>query len=188
MSRGTKRERIKTPLQQLRSNLKGEREVKDYRSLRREQNYSKSRTGKLAKFGANVYQAGQQPLASGVASVLYARHAPPIPARGHTQSRPGYARTGRRGRPVGSFDPRYARYGGVYGFRKAEAHRRAIEKLEALRRAAINPQQQAVLDQIEARERARRENIENRTFPDTRGEVRLRSIHQEIDDAANVIP
>lgn len=54
---------------------------------------------------------------------------------------------GQRGRPRGSLDPRYAQYGGVYGWRKAMAQQRRMQKLaiqqqqERLRR--MNAQTQA---------------------------------------------
>lgn len=96
--------------------------------------------------------------------------------------------TGRRGRPVGSYKSEYAAYGGVYNFRKEQNHRRALERMQALKNASINPQQQQILAQIAARERAQQMNPENAVIPDTRGEVRLKSIHQEIDDFSNLVP
>lgn len=95
---------------------------------------------------------------------------------------------GRRGRPRGSFDSRYAAYGGVYGYRKQLNASLRIQKLQALRNSAINPQQQAILAQIEARQRQQQQAPENQIIPDTSGNVRLRSIHDEITDAANIIP
>lgn len=91
-----------------------------------------------------------------------------------------------RGRPVGTKDVRYAAYGGVYGYRKAMAQRRFLERQQALRNAAVNPQQQAILAQIEARRRAQAMNPEGRTIADTNGDVYLGDIMREIDDASNL--
>jgi hypothetical protein len=99
-----------------------------------------------------------------------------------------YRTSGGRGRPRGSYDLRYAKYGGVYGYRKMLNAQLRQQRLETMRRNVVNPQQQAILDQMEARERARQTNLENQTIADTRGEVRLRSIHDEINDAANAVP
>lgn len=95
---------------------------------------------------------------------------------------------GGRGRPRGSFDSRYAQYGGVYGYRKALAIRNAQIRAQLLRDRAVTPQQQQILAQIEARNRMQQMSPENQTIPDTQGVVRTRSIHQEIDDAANLVP
>lgn len=91
-----------------------------------------------------------------------------------------------RGRPKGTYDQRYAAYGGVYGYRKAMSHARAMARLEAMRRTAVTPQQEQIIRNIEARRMAEQSNPENQTIPDTKGEVRLRSIHQEIDDYSRI--
>ena len=95
---------------------------------------------------------------------------------------------GGRGRPRGTYNSRYARYGGVYGYRKVLAQQLREQRLNAMRRSVVNPQQQTILDQIEARERARRSNPENRVIPDTDGRTPTRTFQQEIDDATNLVP
>lgn len=110
--------------------------------------------------------------------------------RFQAQNRTGFQRgnSGGRGRPSGSYDPRYAAYGGVYGFRKVQAQQLREARLQAIRNATINPQQQAILARAEAQRRAALTNPENQIIPDTSGKVPLRSIHQEIEDAANIFP
>lgn len=95
---------------------------------------------------------------------------------------------GRRGRPVGSYKPEYAAVGGVYEYRKRQALERFKARQEYLRSRAINPQQQQILAQIEAREAAKRQDIERRPIADTRGNVATRGIMDEINDAANIFP
>jgi hypothetical protein len=91
-----------------------------------------------------------------------------------------------RGRPKGAYDARYAAYGGVYGFRKVMAAQLAQQRLQAMRQATISPQQQAILSQVEAQQRARQVNPENQTIPTTTGQVRLKNIHDEIEAASHL--
>lgn len=92
------------------------------------------------------------------------------------------------GRPRGTYDRRYAAYGGVYGYRKILNARLREQRMQALRNATINPQQQQILANVEARERAQRENPENRVIPDTSGQVDMDSIMDEINRASNAFP
>lgn len=96
-------------------------------------------------------------------------------------------RYGKRGRPVGTYDKRYANYGGVYGYRKQLNAKLRIQKLQAMQRATINPQQQAVLDTMAARERARQLDPEQRIIPDTSGKVSLKKYHDEIWEYSNLV-
>jgi hypothetical protein len=90
-----------------------------------------------------------------------------------------------RGRPKGTYKGVYAQYGGVYNYRKAQAFERKKMLLQLQSRANINPQQRAILNQMEAREQARALDPERRIIPDTRGTVNTKSINDEIEDAAN---
>jgi len=62
---------------------------------------------------------------------------------------------GLRGRPPKSYDKRYAKFGGVYSFRKIQAAQLAQERMEAMRQATVTPEQQVLINQFEARRRAR---------------------------------
>lgn len=93
-----------------------------------------------------------------------------------------------RGRPAGSYDQRYRAYGGVYGYRKILTAQLRQQRLQSLRDAAVTPQQQNILAQIEARQRAQQTSPENQLIPDTRGQVPMKSIHQEADEYANIFP
>ena len=97
------------------------------------------------------------------------------------------SKTGKRGRPTGSYDTRYARYGGVYGYRKVLSAQLQQQKLSAMRNATISPQQQTILSQMEAQARARRVNPENQIIPDTNGVVRTKTIHDEIWEASHLV-
>lgn len=94
--------------------------------------------------------------------------------------------TGRRGRPKGSYDQRYAQYGGVYGYRKMLNQKLREQRLEAMRRTAVTPQQEAVIRQIEARRMAEMQNPERKTIPSTYGQVSMRGLMDEIDSASNI--
>jgi hypothetical protein len=61
-----------------------------------------------------------------------------------------------------------------------------MQRMEALRRATITPQQQVVMQQIETRERQRQMSPEGRIIPDTSGNVDMNSIFDEINRASNV--
>lgn len=95
---------------------------------------------------------------------------------------------GGRGRPKGSYDTRYAKYGGVYGYRKILSAQLQQQRMQNFRANAVTPQQEQIIRQMEARQNARRIDPENQTIPDTRGIIRMRSLHQEADDAANLVP
>lgn len=121
--------------------------------------YSKSKT---ARFGRFLTKAASKP---------------------STYPRGAGGGTGRRGRPAGSYNPKYAAVGGVYEFRK----RQAFLRRQQLQKLSISPEQQAVLRQIESRRRANDLAPENRTIPDTRGNFNFDSIMKEIEDASNIV-
>jgi len=108
----------------------------------------------------------------------------PIPLTERYKGRIKYG----RGRPRGSFDPRYTQYGGVYGYRKVLSAQLQQQRFQAMQQATISPEQQAIINQMEAQKRAKQINPENQVLADTYGNVSLKNIHQEIDDAANIFP
>lgn len=110
------------------------------------------------------------------------------PSQGYTNTRSPLQSGRRPGRPRGTYDSRYAAYGGVYGYRKILNARLRGQRLQQLRDASVSPRQQQVLAQIEARDRMREEAPENQVIPDTTGKIGLRSIHDEIEDASNIFP
>jgi hypothetical protein len=162
------------------------------RFFQKYKNYPTTLTGRTNQFADILLAPNRQKVRA-----LYGQ-APLQPYEKRGSNRFGYQKitagtvtgyqTGVRGRPRGSYDKRYAAAGGVYNWRKEQAHRRQIEKMQALRAAAINPRQQAVLAQIEARQRQEQMAPENQTIPNTNGRVPLRSLHQEAEDAANLFP
>lgn len=93
-----------------------------------------------------------------------------------------------RGRPRGTFDPRYAKYGGVYGYRKWLATQLKLQKIQAQREAVVTPRQQAIINQVRNREQVLNTAPESRTIPSTSGRIPLRGIMEEIDYSANLVP
>lgn len=94
---------------------------------------------------------------------------------------------GGRGRPKGSYDNRYAKYGGVYGYRKLLAIRNAQVRGQLNRDSQLSPDQQQALAAIQARQQANQTAPENQTIPDTKGRFNFRSVHQEVEDYANEV-
>lgn len=92
-----------------------------------------------------------------------------------------------RGRPKGSFDPRYAQFGGVYGYRKWLSQQRWKEKMEVMQDSLMNPRQRQILESIKRSEEERMKSPENRTFPDTNGYFSLDPIFDEIDKYSRLI-
>jgi hypothetical protein len=92
---------------------------------------------------------------------------------------------GRRGRPAGTLDKRYAAYGGVYGFRKYQATQNAIARMQARRATSVSPQQQQYLNQVQQREQYARQDPERRVVPSTMGDVPMQGYMNEIGNAAN---
>lgn len=171
------RDRLQAEIEQRKADLK---------RYNQEKKYEDSRTGRFARkttgFLSNLKRVARQ----GATRSLYARktstYTRPETIKGSKQ---GY--TG-RGRPRGTYDQRYAAYGGVYGWRKAMAQKRRMEFIQYRRNLAINPRQQEVLRQMEIRDNIQQRSPESRTIPDTYGKVPTKSIFQEIDDASNLFP
>jgi hypothetical protein len=64
----------------------------------------------------------------------------------------------------------------------------SIKRQEALRRATINPAQQRVLNQIQARQNYQRSNPEGRVIPSTNGQIfQLNELMDEIDRATRLV-
>ena len=157
--------------------------------LAKMERYKQSRSGKLGKSISgglrNIQTFGT---ARGARNYYQSRgYLPPSSmsqaSKGSNSSSKGY---GKRGRPVGTKDPRYAAYGGVYGWRKAQALANRQARLQMMRQSTVSPQQEAYLRQLEARNQAVRQDPERRVFPDTNGGVNLRGIQSEIDNAAHI--
>jgi hypothetical protein len=103
------------------------------------------------------------------------------------ESRVSSTHTGKRGRPAGTYDKRYAVYGGVYGFRKVLSTQLRQQRMEAMQRATISPQQQIILNQIRQRQMQEQMNPESAIIPSTNGQVPMNKIFQEIDDATRLV-
>lgn len=155
--------------------------------IRSQDNYSRTKSGKFGEFIAKGIRMAQP---GGVTRALYSKQIAPTNPYGGSMRRVKTIRgvaTGRRGRPRGSLDQRYAQYGGVYGYRKYMAQQMRLQRIEAMKRATINPQQAEVIRRIEQRQQYEQQNPENKIIPDTYGNVPMRRIQQDIDDAVNLV-
>jgi hypothetical protein len=159
---------------------------KDFKKYSQEKRYEESRTGKVASRVSSFLRGIKRTGRVGATRSLYKRKTSPY-NRPMTQPTKAQGYTG-RGRPRGSFDSRYAQYGGVYGYRKAMAQQRWKERREILERSVTNPRQRAIFQQIQQREEMRLRSPESRTIPDTAGQVPTKSIMDEINDATNIFP
>ena len=157
----------------------GEKLQKQIEQQKKLERYKLSRSGRIS----GKITKGFSFLKGGVASSLYARHQPISQKLTST----GGTRTGARGRPRGSFDPRYARYGGVYGYRKLLATQLRVQRMEALRRSTVTPRQEMALRQIQIRQAQQRMSPERQVIPGTEGGVPIKGIMDEINDAANIV-
>ncbi len=172
--------------------LKRLRKETKRRELRKETNQlSKSNTffqrqekrdattaGKIGNLIGKRFQLGQV----GLTRSLYRRENPP------NMTKTGGVKTGKRGRPKGSYAPKYARFGGVYGYRKWLRNQLKIKRIQALKQNTLNPRQQQIFEQIKRRDEMARLSPENKTFPDTYGDVPLGGIMDEIKKATNLVP
>lgn len=154
----------------------------------KERRYKESGTGRTSSKIGGFLRGLQRVSRKGVTRSLYERKSPPLPS----QRTSGTIRTRRgvssgRGRPKGSYDSRYAKYGGVYGYRKAMSQQRWRERQAVLERSAVNPRQQAVLRQIQQRDAIARQSPERKVIPDTSGNVPMKNIMDEINRASNLV-
>ena len=53
-----------------------------------------------------------------------------------------------RGRPKGSLDRRYAKYGGVYGFRKVQSAQLRQQRIQQARNAQLSPQERQIISNM----------------------------------------
>ena len=142
--------------------------------------YSKSTAGKIGKGFSSVIGVVRR----GITSSLYGQ------SQDNNIRRPTKS-SGGRGRPVGTVkyrDPRTGQPIGVYEYRKIQSQQRWKERQNIMERSVTNPRQREVLNQIRARDEARMQSPERRTFPDTNGNIpTMRTIHSEINDYANMV-
>ena len=160
----------------------------------REERYNNSGSGRFAKKTTGFLRGFQSVARRGVARSLYERNTTPYtrPYQQPNQQqnygrRTGASSGGGRGRPSGTYDQRYAAYGGVYGYRKAMAQQRWKERQQILQNSVTNLRQRQILNQINQRDEYQRRSPESQTFPDTDGHVGTRSIMDEINDACNAV-
>lgn len=152
----------------------------------KEKQYEQSRTGKVSSKASGFLRGIQRVGRTGVTRSLYERKTTPM-TRPYQQTATKKSYTG-RGKPRGSFDQRYAQFGGVYGYRKYLSQQRWKERQEILQQSVTNPRQREILRQIQVREQMQQQSPEAQIFPDTHGKIPLmKTIHQEIDDYANLV-
>lgn len=156
---------------------------RDLSILQKREAYSKTPSGRLGtkmSKGLNIARRG-------ITQSLYDRNRTSNERLGIRRS-VVRGTSGGRGRPSGTFDQRYAQYGGVYGYRKFLAQQRWKERQQILQNSVTNPRQREILNQIRAREESNMQSPERRTFPDTNGNIpTMRTIHSEINDYANMV-
>lgn len=136
--------------------------------------YSKSTSGKVGNAIAKGFNIVRKP--HGITNALYRNK--PISST---------ISSGKRGRPTGSVDKRYASYGGVYEYRKAMAQERFKQRQMILQARNVSPAQQNIINQIRAREAYNQSNEEGRIIPNTYGKVNLGGIFDEIDVATHLV-
>lgn len=153
---------------------------------RRTTAYGQSSVGRFGGIISKGYRAAST--RGGITQGLYRmqRQLPPTNVENRFKTIQGM-KSGKRGRPAGTLDKRYAAYGGVYGYRKAMALERFKQRQAILQARAVTPQQQYILNQIRARQQYNAQDIEQKTIPDTRGQVDIDSITREIMNAANAV-
>jgi hypothetical protein len=180
-------------IQQIFEQRRQKRLLKDYKILNRQERYAKTIAGRIGSGFGKAVKFIQAPTRT-----IYERMQPSLSP--YTQQRlkrygQGYdnmrtiggVRSGARGRPRGTYDKRYAEYGGVYGFRKIQAQQLRMQRMEYLRSRAITPEQQQILANIMAQKRGEAMNPEARVIPSTQGRVPMRSFMQEIDDYSRLV-
>jgi len=165
--------------------VKEKQQLNKIKRLRADEAYYKTPSGKVSKGATRV--AGILTTKRGITKALYSRTMPV--SIGSASA----IRTGKRGRPFGTYDPRYAAYGGVYGFRRAQSQMNRQQRQQYLQNIAQNPQQQAALAYIEAR---RKEKLrqQQQIFPDVRNDAMIaesnifNQLNIDVDNASNLVP
>lgn len=164
---------------------------KQINEMKRQEKYQRTTSGKLGSLFSKGVRTLQKK--GGVTQSLYQRSGQLLPI-GYKQTIHSTSRgvkTGRVGRPRGSVkyvNPDTGQPIGVYEYRKILNARLRIEKAQALRQAAVTPEQQRYLAIIEKRKQYNQMSPERKTIPDTYGNVPMKNIFQEIDDASNIFP
>ena len=111
--------------------------------------YEKSSAGVAGKYFAKAF-TGIKRFGTPAATQAHYQKVGMLPPPGYSAG--GTAKKGRvtlpgfktgkgRGRPKGTLDPRYAAAGGVYHWRKEQAHRRLLEKIQARQQMMSMPPQ-----------------------------------------------
>jgi hypothetical protein len=167
-----------------------EEEKKGLKKFEDERRYAQTRTGRLSSKSTRFLKGIQDIQRRGITRSLYERKTSPF-SRPYAQpisTSVAGRRTGRVGRPRGTFDPRYSRWGGVYGYRKWLSQQRWKEKQEILAQSVASPVQRERLRQIQMQEQMRQQSPEAQVIPNTYGNIPLmKTIHQEINDYANLV-
>ncbi len=174
------------------------RAKREYEIMQRQKSFTASRTGRFGSGIAKAFGAIRSPArASYQAGMLSQATQKKIrTARGYLPppKRTKVTFQGQRydapGRPRGTtkyVDPKTGQKIGVYEYRAILRARLRQEKIAAMQRANITPEQQAVLNRIEMQERQRSMNEEARLIPNTKGFTPLRSFTDEINDAASIL-
>ena len=155
--------------------------------------FNKSVGGRLGNFFRKGVRVGRL----GITRSLYNREQPTYNYHSASYTRQngsskltptGGIKTGKRGRPSGSYDQRYAQWGGVYGYRKAMAQKRRLERIRLQQQGQITPRQRDTLQRLEyQRAVSQQQRRANDPFFGTDGNVQLDSIQQQINDACNLV-
>jgi hypothetical protein len=156
--------------------------------------YANSRTGRFNKSVGKVFGSIQR-FGTPAQAKMYYQQTGQLPPPGvsigkskvNRQTIPGMS-TGKKGRPKGTLNPLYAKYGGVYGYRKAMAHERMMARLQAQQQTNVSPEQRQYLQLLAQRKQQSQQDVERQTFPDTYGQVNMKGIFSDIDDATNLVP
>jgi len=146
-----KKKKSLSPLQKYYKQKKKLVEGRDLQILQSRDVYAKTRTGRLNKGVGSFLNVIQR----GIVPSLYRRELTSkeikmrFPSKVGGITKTGGMKTGRRGRPTGSYDLRYAKYGGVYGWRKFQAQQRRLQTLQVQRQVQVSPQQEIALSRMQ---------------------------------------
>lgn len=163
-----------------------QQQVNNYRANLREQ-FAKKPTTFSEKVGSKISRGLSLMQRGGVTRALY--NQPVAPYGSNIRNMPSGRRTGRRGRPSGTVKYTDERGNpiGVYEYRKLLSARLRALRLQMQQQANISPEQQQIINRIEAQKRYAQMNKEQRVIPDTSGEVDLDSIFREINNASGMV-
>jgi len=149
-----------------------QQEKKKFAYTQKQQAYQQSKTGKVSRGISSAFGFLRSPTRALYTKPSYVT---------------GVAGKGQRGRPVGTKKAIYAPYGGVYGWRKAPAQQRALQRIRTQSSAGLNPEEQALIQKIKAQQMASRANPEAAVTPTTEGYINMAGFMKEIDDAAGLV-